>query len=545
MRLRSEKLSLREKIGQCFCVGIPGPDISPEYQKFLNSYKIGNVILFARNIDNNQQAARLCAKLQEEIYGNTGQKAFIMIDQEGGEIIRLKEDAANIPGAMALAATGDPENAYLAGRITGRQLKRLGINFDLAPVLDVNCNPANPVIGVRSYGADPKQAAVYGNAMMCGLLKEGVLACGKHFPGHGDTALDSHLALPRVDKPVEELQKTELYPFREAVKAGIPAVMSAHILFPTLEPEEVPATMSRRILTGLLREEMGFEGLILSDCMEMGAIKEYYGTTEGILRAFEAGVDLVLVSHTREAAEEAIRRLEEAVQKGEIAEEVFDRAAERILSYKEMYLKESYLDDGRNAADESGWQTDRETAYRLLKKTITAVNVPPAHIPDGLTEKGLVENGHSPKGLPDIGANPVFIGCRAGRFSLVGNEDAQSLCFPERMAQLLGGTGLIISQDPDEAELEKIRELANTHTGMVIGTYNGYMHQGQKDLIRQCADFSVPVIVVALRNPYDLSELPENVIGIAAWEYSPRSLDVVAEFLKERKMPEGKMPELT
>ena len=311
-----EQMSLKEKIGQCFSVGFPGTGLTEEFCRFLKEFQVGNIILFGENIESGEQLSGLCGSLRQQVKENTGIAPFIMIDQEGGAIVRLSDDLVNVPGAMATAASRDPENAYLAGQLTGRQLKRLGINFDLAPVMDINCNQDNPVIGIRSYGDGPGQVGAYAMKMAKGLMSEKVLACAKHFPGHGDTAQDSHLSLPVVDKPVEELEAMELRPFREGVEAGIPAIMSTHILFPALETEKIPATMSEKILTGLLRKKYGFQGMILSDCMEMGAIKQYFGTANGVVKALGAGVDIVLISHTPSVARESIEAVEKAVQEG-------------------------------------------------------------------------------------------------------------------------------------------------------------------------------------------------------------------------------------
>ncbi|MFR2591222.1 MAG: glycoside hydrolase family 3 protein [Ruthenibacterium lactatiformans] len=291
-------MDLREQIGQRLVTGFPGTELTEDFRRMVREYKISNVILFRENITDCAQLKQLCGEIQALVRRETGHGAFITADQEGGLVTRLPGDAVNVPGAMAIAATGDPENAYRAGLLTGRELRALGVNFDLAPSVDVNSNPENPVIGARSYGDTPQEVSRYANRMIRGLLDGGVLCSAKHFPGHGDTDTDSHLALPCVDKSMEELERTELLPFREAVRAGVPAVMTTHILFPQLEPEHLPATMSRRIMTGLLREQMGFDGLIVSDCMEMRAIKDHFGTVNGVVAAMAAGVDLVFISTT-------------------------------------------------------------------------------------------------------------------------------------------------------------------------------------------------------------------------------------------------------
>ncbi|MFR8747086.1 glycoside hydrolase family 3 protein [Gemmiger formicilis] len=299
-------------IGQRLVAGFPGTAITPELVQVIRQYKIGNIILFRENISDAAQLRTLCADLTELIRRETGYDPFIMVDQEGGVVTRLSEDCVNVPGAMALASTGDPGNTYLAGKLTGAELRRLGINFDLAPSVDVNCNPANPIIGVRSYGDTPSTVVKYATGMIRGLQDGGVLCLAKHFPGHGDTSMDSHLTLPCVDKPRTELEKMELAPFRAVIDDGVPAIMTAHILFPTLDDSGVPATMSRRIVTDLLRGEMGFTGLVTSDCMEMQAVQKFFGTVNGVLAAMNAGVDLVLISHTTRLSGEAAAAAAEA-----------------------------------------------------------------------------------------------------------------------------------------------------------------------------------------------------------------------------------------
>ena len=199
-------------------------------------------------------------------------------------VTRLAPDAVNVPGNMAIAATGRIGDAYTAASITARQLRGVGVNFNLAPVLDVNSNRRNPVIGVRSFGDDAARVAALAREAVRGYADAGVLCCGKHFPGHGDTAVDSHLGLPCIDKPLAELEETELLPFRAAIESGIPAIMSSHILFPQIEKENVPATMSATIMRGILRGRLGFNGLTLSDCMVMDAIRKHYGTADGAPR---------------------------------------------------------------------------------------------------------------------------------------------------------------------------------------------------------------------------------------------------------------------
>lgn len=308
-----EHMSLREKIGQMFVTGFPSTEITPELKEVIEHYKVGNIILFSHNIDNKYQLGELVTELQQWYTTHTGIPGFITIDQEGGRVTRMPKDATNVAGAMAIASSGRPENAYAAGRMTARELKALGINFNLAPVMDVNNNALNPVINVRSYGDSVATVSQYGIQMMKGLLDGGVMSSLKHFPGHGDTNVDSHIGLPTIEKTLEELEQLELLPFKAAIEQGAQAIMSAHILFPKIEKSGVPGTMSHTIITEILKGKLGYKGLVVSDCLEMDAIKRYYGTAKGALGAVKAGIDLVFISHTPETVKEAIHLIEEAV----------------------------------------------------------------------------------------------------------------------------------------------------------------------------------------------------------------------------------------
>ncbi|WP_312106569.1 glycoside hydrolase family 3 protein, partial [Lachnoclostridium sp.] len=273
-----KEMSLREKIGQMIMTGFPTTEITPELNELIEKEKIANIILFTYNQESIPQLRKLCLDLHQRIEKSTRYPAFIATDQEGGVVTRLPKEASNVPGAMLIGATGKKEYAYQAGLITGMELKAFGINVDFAPVMDINSNPDNPVIGVRSYSSDPQMVEEFGLNMQKGLLDAKVMATVKHFPGHGDTAVDSHLGLPVIDKDIDSLMKEELKPFIGAISEGVPCVMTTHILFPKLERDKIPATISKTILTGLLREKLGFQGIIITDCLEMGAIKDNYGT---------------------------------------------------------------------------------------------------------------------------------------------------------------------------------------------------------------------------------------------------------------------------
>lgn len=505
-------MTLLEKIGQKLMAGFPGTEMSTEFIRLVKTYKIGNVILFQRNVESIEQLTRLCREIQKLVIAETGHPAIIGIDQEGGCITRLPLNAVNVPGAMALAATKDPKNAYLAARLTAGEFRALGICCDLAPVADVNNNPNNPVIGIRSFGDKPGQAASYIKEALQGYMDSGIMPVVKHFPGHGDTAMDSHVSLPTIDKSPEELKKCELIPFRAATQAGCPCVMTAHILFPQLESDGLPATMSRKIITGLLREHMGFSGMVISDCMEMDAIAVYYGTSKGAVAAMKAGVDIVLVSHTAGKVEEAAIAMCRAVESGQITGEELDGSVERILQCKKRYCKEP---EGVTGTPEA-----MAKSLEIRKKSITLY-------------QGKI---------PPMGGRPIFIGCADYRASQVSNAKTNENTFAGYMAAVFGGEAVVTAKDPGQEEIEQAADKAAGHSAVFVNTYNGHLFPGQMALVRRLAQLRIPMAVVALRNPYDLREVPPEAAAIAAWDYSQYTLEVLVPVLGGKEQPLGHMP---
>ncbi|WP_052092271.1 beta-N-acetylhexosaminidase [Paenibacillus sp. FSL H7-0357] len=329
------EMSLSDKIGQMLMCGFEGTAVPDDgIRELVAKGGIGGVIYFARNVETPEQVARMTAELQRAAAEGGKAPLWISIDQEGGMVARITEGVALMPGGMAIAAAGSVEDAYRAALISGRELSAMGINLNYAPVLDVNNNARNPVIGVRSFGESPEKVADYGAATIRGFQDAGVAATAKHFPGHGDTDVDSHLDLPTVRHDRARMDSVELVPFRRAIAEGVDAMMSAHIYFPALEQEKLPVTLSKAVLTGLLREELGFGGIIMTDCMEMNAIAEHYGTVEASVLAIEAGADIVLISHRADRQLAAIEAILHAVAEGRISETRIDDSVRRLLALK-------------------------------------------------------------------------------------------------------------------------------------------------------------------------------------------------------------------
>lgn len=500
-----------EMIGQCIMVGFPGTQLDADFIALVREYKIGNVVLFKHNVENLTQLKQLCSDIQELVLGQTGHPAFIGIDQEGGSVVRLPEDGINVPAAMALSATDDPENAYQAAALSATQLRALGINFNFAPSADINTNPNNPIIGARSFGQSAQQVTPYVLAALRAYQEAGILAAVKHFPGHGDTSSDSHIALPCIEKTLEEIQTQELIPFQAAIDSGCQAVMTSHILFPALEPEKIPATMSRRIITGLLREKWNFQGLVITDCMEMDAISRFYGTDKGAVRAISAGVDMVLISHSGEKAKEAFRAIQDAVEMGNISEQQLQTAVQRVLKKKEQYCLPP--------RGEAGTPQDYAKNMVLRRKTIT------------------LYHGE----IPHLGRAPFFVGCADFRSGLVSNDGGTDT-FAGYLGRRFDAAYLVVDKDPEPSEVCRAVEQAKRHTAIVACTYNGHLFEGQKNLVQKLAKTGVPMMVVALRNPYDLRFVPQDVAAVAGWDYTPMTLELIGDVLERKLIPQGKPP---
>ncbi|RMF87715.1 MAG: beta-N-acetylhexosaminidase [Nitrospinota bacterium] len=339
-------LPLAQQVGQLFMLGFAGTEIPAEIETWITHRGLGGIILFRSNIDLPESVDHWSASAWESsIFGRLHRLAtctprsipFLMaIDQEGGQVSRLPPPFTQFPSPALL---GQRRSTALVRRIAhmmARELRVAGINMNLAPVLDVNTNPENPVIGSRSFSPDPSLVSSLGVAFIKALQGQGVIATAKHFPGHGDTSLDSHLTLPVVPHDRERLSRVELVPFSAAIRAGVESVMTAHVLYPQLDPL-FPATLSRSILEGLLREGCGFGGVIITDDLSMQAITKHYSLGEAALLAFQAGADLLLISRDSEQQWEAYQAILTAVQQGKISLARLSQSVRRVLALKRRF----------------------------------------------------------------------------------------------------------------------------------------------------------------------------------------------------------------
>lgn len=527
--MSKRQLTLEQKIGQMVMCGFQTPAVNTEIRTLLEKYEVGGIIYFRRNVVNSEQVCRLSHELQLISQEQSDIPLFICIDQEGGMVARIDwDDITLIPGNMAIGATRSAEHAYDAAKICGEELLRMGINMNFAPSVDVNNNAKNPVIGVRSYGERPDVVAELGAAQIRGLQDANVAATAKHFPGHGDTAVDSHHGLAAVPHSEERLMSIELAPFIRAIKEGVDCIMTAHVTFPAFEPDGIPATLSRKVLTQLLRQRLGFDGVIVTDCLEMHAISKEFGIAEGAVMAVEAGADLVLISHTFTEQVAAIEALIEAVRTGRISESQIDESVHRLLALKEKRHIERLADVTPEFATLFGTPESKAVVERICADSITLVKDDKQSLPIDPEEATLVI-------WPEVRQRTEVDEPITQTFTLAS-------ALQPHVKQV---TELRIGTYPDAEEVRDTLAKAAEYRQVIVLTYNAVsmLHQGQVDIVEGLLhDSDKRVIVASTRNPYDLNQFPQALTYLCCYENRPATMSALANVLLGRQEAHGKLP---
>ncbi|WP_127551288.1 beta-N-acetylhexosaminidase [Paenibacillus amylolyticus] len=532
-------LTLEQKVGQMLMCGFHSQHADEQITRLIRDYHVGGVIYFRRNVESVDQLTRLSVELQDMAAEAGALPLMISVDQEGGMVARIdQEGMTQVPGNMALGATGNPEYTLECAQILGRELKNIGIDMNLAPVVDVNNNPLNPVIGVRSYGEHAESVATHGVAAITGYQSQGIAATAKHFPGHGDTAVDSHLGMVTVPHDRNRLEQMELLPFRKAIEAGVDAIMTAHVMFPSIEPEPIPATLSHKVLTGLLREEMGFEGIIITDCLEMHAISKPYGVAEAAVRAVEAGADLILVSHTLQDQVAALEGIYEAVRTGRISEEVIHQAVERIMTWKRKRC---------------GQQNDHLVSPKA-SETVEATDVEPVDCtkptePNELTLFKIASSSitivHNDGLLPlDPEKGVYVIWPEVVQRTEVDEPWSHTESLGMALSQLRGRVREHkITTQPTYDETDRILADVSDSEQVIVCTYTsaGHLPKGQQFLVEKLSK-NHSLIVIALRNPYDLLEISRPGSYVCTYENTPAVVRVLSHVLTGGLQPTGSLP---
>lgn len=332
-----ERERLKTAAAQMLMIGFHGhPPAVPDPIRRALAHGLGGLILFQRNVRDIHQVMNLTTSVREAA-PEDGPVPFIAVDQEGGRVVRLRDPLTPLPPMRSVGEQDDTDLTHAISAMMAHELKALGINLNFAPVVDVDTNPENPVIGDRAFSADPDRVARHARAFLSGHIETGVMPCAKHFPGHGDTLVDSHLDLPSLPHDLERLEDIELYPFRQIFEDEPPLIMTAHILFQALDPDH-PATLSKPILDGLLRQRLGYKGLVISDCLEMNAVAQRYTIEEMIELGLSAGIDIFLICHTESIWQRAWEHLQSLGERSEEKRERILSSARRIAIQKQAIL---------------------------------------------------------------------------------------------------------------------------------------------------------------------------------------------------------------
>jgi len=513
-----------ESIGQKILLAFEGKEPSPEIIAALKNYKPGGLTLFrSLNIENPAQVRQLTESLQRFARSLNLPPLLIATDQEGGQLMAIGEGTTPLPGNMALGAAGSAELAWKAGAVLGQELAAMGINVDYAPSCDVNINPRNPVIGTRSFGENPDAVARLAVAMIEGIQSQGVAATAKHFPGHGDTASDPHYGLPSILHSLERLGQVELPPFRSAISAGAKLVMSAHLALPALDgPDAPPATLSRRILYGLLREELGFDGVIVTDAMDMHAIRQGDALGDDAVRAAAAGADLLLLTSNPDDQRRVYESLLQALQSGQLDREATSTSVERILSLKHWLA-------GQPQPDLSvvGCAEHQAVAAEIAERSITLVRDGAGVLPLRLKPEGRIA-AVVPRPIdltPADTSSYVMPGLAAALWRYHPNVDEY-----------------IIPYAPEEEEIDGLLERLHGHDILILGTINAYASPNQAEFVHQALKLGIPAVVVALRLPYDLTVFLEAQTYICTYSILEPSMQALAKTLFGQIPFQGKLP---
>lgn len=328
-------MNLDEKIGQMIFSGVNGTEMNADTRNIIEDYHVGGVILFGDNIESAPQTVEFLNDIKTANEENPS-PLITGVDEEGGSVTRMPDDVTSLPTNQAMGNLNDPDQSFEEGGILGEQMKELGFNLDFAPVMDVNSNPDNPVIGDRSFGDNPEIVSKLGVQTMKGIQSQDIISVMKHFPGHGDTGVDSHLELPEVDKSRDDLENLELVPFQNAIENGADVSLIAHILLPQIDDDH-PASMSKEVITNILRDELDFDGVVITDDLNMEAITDHYDIGEAALQSVKAGGDLMLVAHDYDLTRKVFNTLKEAVENGKLSEKRIDESVGRIKQLKEKY----------------------------------------------------------------------------------------------------------------------------------------------------------------------------------------------------------------
>ena len=507
-------MSLERKVGQLMSVAFHGSRVTSALEAMIRDKGIGGVILYSENFSDAASLSKLIADLSEIARLAKTIPLFFEIDQEGGAVTRIGKGATVLPGQMALAATPDPaQSVRTAVGIIANELNAVGVNWNLAPDGDVNDEPTNPVIGNRSFSSDPARVSSLVTAAVQAYAAANFLCCVKHFPGHGSTTIDSHTGLPRIDADRATLDRIELAPFRAAIAVGVPAIMSAHIVVPALDPTPgLPVTLSKPVLTDLLRGTLGFGGVIVTDDLEMGALQSVGEAAAG-LRALQAGADFLLFRFDESAQLEGHRRIADAVRAGALPLERLEASARRIVNLKRS--RSIYL--GRRETPAPDLAAHAQVSLDLARDSITLLRNRTV-----LPLRGRV--------LVIAPANPDV--------AVLPDQPALGTVIARKRSDAVTQT---MSLKPNASDVDRAVSAARQSDVVVIGTTDLFANPEQAQLVRAVAN-ERPVCMVSLRGPYDVMTIADVPAYLCAYDGREPSLVAASEILVGERKPVGAVP---
>ncbi|MBX7546692.1 glycoside hydrolase family 3 protein [Streptomyces sp. NPDC004232] len=543
-RLRAliSRMTLEEKVGQLFVMRVYGHSATAPDQADIDAnlkelgvrtaaeliamYRVGGIIYFtwAHNTRDPQQIAELSDGIQKASLDQArGLPVLVATDQEHGAVCRVGKPATLFPGAMALGAGGSRSDARTLGRISGAELRAMGINQDYSPDADVNVNPANPIIGVRSFGADPEAVGELVAAEVKGYQQSRVAATAKHFPGHGDTATDSHTGFPVITHSRDLWEKLDAVPFRAAIAAGIDSIMTAHIQFPALDDSGDPATLSHPVLTGILRGELGYDGVVITDSLGMAGVRTKYGDDRVPVLALKAGVDQLLNPPSIDVAWHAVLK---AVQDGELTESRLDESILRILRLKSrLGLFEAPYASRAGVERTVGTKAHLATADRIAERTTTLL------VNDDRTLPFTPRTAHR---ILVVGADPD---------SPTGTTGPPTGVLAAALTELgFTATALSTGTSPSAAAVARAVTAAQDADAVVVATYDVTAGSSQRTLVERLLATGRPVAALAVRNPYDVAQLPAVKACLTSYGWTDVEVRAAARVLAGRVAPRGKLP---
>ena len=519
------RLSLEDRVAQLI---VPRPrtlEIKPT--AYVDAFGAGGIIIHRDVYENPVQMASYVAEAQRAALARNGVPMLICCDHEGGHIRFMRTVATAVPSNMALGAAHNPAIAGEAATLLGIELKAVGVNWTLAPVVDVNNNPRNPVIGTRAYSDDPAVVGAYAAAAVRAYQSAGLLACAKHFPGHGDTDIDSHVGLPRMSHSRERLERVELAPFRAAIEAGVGSVMTAHLLVEALDPEWI-GTLSPAILSGLLREELGHQGLVVTDALEMAGVADILPEPEAAIEAVRAGADVLLTGRDPAENQHVFEALLAAVRSGRVPTERFEHAVRNVLDAKARFDESSYVPDPARASEIIGAAEHRAQALEMARRTITVVR----------------DAGSLPLPL-DMGTRLVVLTPLGSRSTMMEKwTSGQSDLGREVLSRAAGAVEIAIDYPVTAAARGEVERAAASAEIVVVGTLNAIVDPDQVSFVEWLRDAapSARLVVVGMRTPYEPLVLPWLETYVCAYSSVESSMIATAEVLFGERRALGRLP---